>query len=132
MPPRHIQLEIKSQPACYSAMGIQTTALKTSMPFLQTKPGMPLHRVRSGILFWNAGRYSHTAVHLWCGTGAFPGSSKKRREARFRAGPATDEKVCTFCEARATAAGKPTSETLAGHPVTLGTSRPPRKPRLPC
>lgn len=101
------------------------TSITSSLPFIESRPGH-VHRPRRGTIYWRNGIYSHTAVSLWCGNTSFPGSQRYKRQARFVPTVEPGHTVCIHCELKAVHAGEPSSETLVGHPVTFGLSRPPR------
>ena len=83
--------------------------LTASLPFFKSKFGAYTHRVRSGRMYFRRNEYSHTAIHLWCGSNGYVGDKGK-----LLACPASDAIMCATCEGRAIGAGQTDSRILAG------------------
>lgn len=85
------------------------------LPFTMSPNGVLVHRVKSAKSLIKDGEYSHDVAKYWCTGG---GHSRK-----FFSEPPEGHLVCHFCEINAVAAGEPSSETLIGHHVHVGTMK---------
>lgn len=85
-------------------------------PFVENSMAMLIHRVKHVTTHKIGPRWdAHIAMHGWCGN-AMTGTKK----FTFLDAPPAGKFVCARCEAKATAAGMPSSSALAGQHVHLG------------
>lgn len=85
-------------------------------PFVENSMAVLIHRVRYVTTHKIGPRWeAHLGVHAWCGNG-MTGTKK----FTFLDAPPDGKLVCARCDAKATAAGLPSSSNLAGHHVHLG------------
>lgn len=88
---------------------------KKSLPFAVNPRGVLIHRVKYAISFRNYdGSISHESAHYWCNNFG---------RVKFFADPPQDKMLCTFCEARAVAAGQLPADQLAGRHVHIGRAK---------
>lgn len=84
-------------------------SIAKSLPFAWTRAGRMVHRVRSGMMFFWDGKYTHSAFRAWCGQ-----SLLEKNGLELSADPPRDRPLCATCEGRARGAGQCGSRILAG------------------
>lgn len=89
---------------------------KRSVPFVISRHGYLVHRVRSASTHIYRGETQHNSAKLWCGN-SFNGTPV------FLAEPPENRLICAVCEANAVAHGLPTSSDLVGRHVCVGRLR---------
>ena len=83
-------------------------------PFIENSRGVLIHRPQSVSTITMLGK-AHLGIKYWCGNG-----TAGKRSLTFLSEPPPGALLCAACEARATAAGLPSAEALAGRHVHLG------------
>jgi hypothetical protein len=98
--------------------------MSKSLPFFRSSAGSYIHRVRSGVHFYDDGEYTHTALAFWCGMCGFAGSSKRHKGGgQFFETPPPGTEVCATCEGRAIGAGQIGSHKINGRVVKFSPRR---------
>lgn len=90
--------------------GVNSSPLATALPFVRSRQGTYVHRVRSASLHtWTGGMFlPHTSFNLWCGNTVHTGGGKvghPHGEAELFATPPARAVLCATCEGRAVGAG---------------------------
>ena len=111
-----VGLEIKTYPAGYGGK-----PWRLARPFFLNPRGVLIHRVRSVTTYSWEGKPSHHAVVYWCGNCATFAIGQE--DAQLLDAPPAKRLLCVYCEARATATGRPTADTMVGKHVHKGVMR---------
>ena len=85
-----------------------------ALPFNVNPRGVLVHRVREGFTIFYGKKYSHEAVHYWCG------NQTNGEGVDLAAVPPADRLLCEKCELAAVAAGERPTDEIAGRHVHRG------------
>lgn len=108
-----------------SSTGLRTVQCLKALPFFRSHSGRYIHRVRGVLMFYDrkTGKFSHSAVHYWCGSSGFPRNRSwfhggiENENASFFESPPENSVCCATCEGRAIGAGMAGAREIAGQPV---------------
>ena len=114
---------VRERPARWDAPAESAAmSLRFALPFFFSPFASRVHRIRSGIVHFWAGEWTHTSFRLWCGQGGFL-DEKKHKHSRVTNDPPNGYPVCGTCEGRARGAGQLESHTIAGRLVVFTPQR---------
>ena len=86
---------------------------KKSVPFVRSKQGKLIHRVRHAGSYLNEGVYSHDFVSYWCNNGT--------TSPEWLENPPDGAIVCQHCERIAVEKGERPTDEIVGKHVHIGT-----------
>lgn len=89
-----------------------------SPPFYVNPRGILIHRVRAVCRHLRNGEVSHSSVTYWCGN-----QNCFHDESQLVSEPPKNRLLCSYCEAKAEAAGEVKADTIVGRHVHRGVLR---------
>ncbi|MEG1092855.1 MAG: hypothetical protein RSE38_16075 [Acinetobacter sp.] len=99
----------------WQPVGLKLTAIKRSLPFLESTRGLYAHRIKHVTMQTFNGK-SHFIVKVWCGTSFCTGGDGKG-QTLFESSPTSGKPVCATCEGRYIGSGQAGDRVINGNPV---------------
>ena len=108
------RIRLEHAPLPHWQGGTRYFHIAQSPPFVVSRIGRYVHRVRSAQLLVNS--ESYLAIRCWCGYSILSSERKNGSRGRFLESP-DDRPICATCEGRAIGAGLLGAREIAGRAV---------------
>ena len=116
-----MKIKLFERPKRKNGIILGMRAWKSGFPFIVNPRGVLVHRAREIHTHQRDGKDSHHSTTYWCGNcTCFEIGSEKDVVVEY---PPKERLLCSWCEAKAVAAGEPTAAQLVGRHVHVGVLR---------